>query len=133
MQLSSNTGLRSRAKFIMGGASILAAVGYLFFSSTKANAEYFMHVEQLTARDAGLLGQNPWISRVVVGKTMHSQFIFRLRQFSRGQHYDLYSDSQPMTIPAIPRTMANDLYVVLINWEIISVSDTPFKVFTTHW
>jgi cytochrome c-type biogenesis protein CcmE len=70
MHLSSNTGLRSRAKFIMGGASILAAVGYLFFSSTKANAEYFMHVEQLTARDAGLLGQNPRISRVVVGKTM---------------------------------------------------------------
>jgi cytochrome c-type biogenesis protein CcmF len=43
--------------------------------------------------------------------------------------YDLYSDGQPMTIPAIRSTLADDLYVVLVNWENVSVEKTPFKVY----
>jgi cytochrome c biogenesis factor len=43
--------------------------------------------------------------------------------------YDLYPDGQPMTIPAIRSTMAGDLYVVLVNWENVSVEQTPFKVY----
>jgi cytochrome c-type biogenesis protein CcmF len=43
--------------------------------------------------------------------------------------YDLYPDGQPMTIPAIRSTLADDLYVVLVNWENVSVEQTPFKVF----
>jgi cytochrome c-type biogenesis protein CcmF len=43
--------------------------------------------------------------------------------------YDLYPDGQPMTIPAIRSTLAGDLYVVLVNWENVTVSQTPFKVY----
>jgi cytochrome c-type biogenesis protein CcmF len=43
--------------------------------------------------------------------------------------YDLFPDGQPMTIPAIRSTLADDLYVVLVNWENISVNETPFKVY----
>jgi len=43
--------------------------------------------------------------------------------------YDLFPDGQPMTIPAIRSTLADDLYVVLVNWENISINETPFKVY----
>jgi cytochrome c-type biogenesis protein CcmF len=43
--------------------------------------------------------------------------------------YDLYPDGQPMTAPAIRSTLADDLYVVLVNWENVSVQQTPFKVY----
>ena len=43
--------------------------------------------------------------------------------------YDLYPDGQPMTIPAIRSTLGDDLYVVLVNWENVSVQQTPFKVY----
>jgi cytochrome c-type biogenesis protein CcmF len=43
--------------------------------------------------------------------------------------YDLYPDGQPMTIPAIRSTLSDDLYVVLVNWENVSVDQTPFKVY----
>jgi cytochrome c-type biogenesis protein CcmF len=43
--------------------------------------------------------------------------------------YDLYPDGQPMTIPGIRSTLADDLYVVLVNWENISVEQTPFKIY----
>jgi cytochrome c-type biogenesis protein CcmF len=43
--------------------------------------------------------------------------------------YDLYPDGQPMTIPAIRSTLVDDLYVVLVNWENVSVEQTPFKVY----
>jgi cytochrome c-type biogenesis protein CcmF len=43
--------------------------------------------------------------------------------------YDIYPDGQPMTIPAIRSTLADDLYVVLVNWEDVSAAQTPFKVY----
>ena len=43
--------------------------------------------------------------------------------------YDLFPDGQPMTIPAIRSSLADDIYVVLVNWENISASQTPFKVY----
>jgi cytochrome c-type biogenesis protein CcmF len=43
--------------------------------------------------------------------------------------YDLYPSGQPMTVPAIRSTLADDLYVVLINWENISAEQAPFKVY----
>jgi cytochrome c-type biogenesis protein CcmE len=58
MQSSANTGKRSRAKFIVGGSLILVAVVYLIFSSTQANAEYFMTIDNLR------------ISGAVIGSTI---------------------------------------------------------------
>jgi cytochrome c-type biogenesis protein CcmE len=59
-----------RMKFIIGGTLILAAVVYLIFSATKANAEYFMTVDELKAKGAGIMGQNVRISGAVVGDTI---------------------------------------------------------------
>jgi cytochrome c-type biogenesis protein CcmE len=70
MQPSLSTGLKSRAKFIFGGLLILGAVIYLIFSSTKANAEYFMTVDQLHAKSDSMVGQNIRISGAVVGSTI---------------------------------------------------------------
>jgi cytochrome c-type biogenesis protein CcmE len=59
-----------RTKFIVGGVLILAAVIYLIFSATKANAEYFLTVDELQAKGATLTGQNVRISGAVVGNTI---------------------------------------------------------------
>jgi len=70
MQLSANNGLRGRIKFIIGGLLILAAVIYLIFSSTKANAEFFMTVDELQAQRTDMIGRNLRISGAVIGSTI---------------------------------------------------------------
>jgi len=59
-----------RTKFIVGGVLILAAVIYLIFSATKANAEYFMTVDELKAKGASIVSQDVRISGAVVGDTI---------------------------------------------------------------
>jgi len=70
MQPSPNTGIRGRVKFIVGGLLILAAVIYLIFSSTKANAEYFMTVDELNAKSDSMASRNLRISGAVIGSTI---------------------------------------------------------------
>jgi cytochrome c-type biogenesis protein CcmF len=44
--------------------------------------------------------------------------------------YDYYEASgQPMTIAGVRSTLADDLYVVLVNWENVSSAQAPFKVY----
>ena len=44
--------------------------------------------------------------------------------------YDYYEASgQPMTIAGVRSTLADDLYVVLVNWEDVSAAQAPFKVY----
>ncbi len=43
--------------------------------------------------------------------------------------YDYYPDGQPMTIAGVRSTLADDLYVVLVNWENVSSAEAPFKVY----
>lgn len=43
--------------------------------------------------------------------------------------YDVYPDGQPMTIAGVRATLADDLYIVLVNWENVSVAQAPFKVY----
>jgi cytochrome c-type biogenesis protein CcmF len=44
--------------------------------------------------------------------------------------YDYYASSgQMVTVPDIRSTLSDDLYVVLVNWEKISSSQAPFKVY----
>jgi cytochrome c-type biogenesis protein CcmE len=59
-----------RMKFIIGGVAILAAVVYLIFSATKANAEYFMTVDELKAKGVSMTGQSLRVSGAVVGDTI---------------------------------------------------------------
>jgi len=59
-----------RMKFIIGGALILASVVYLIASSTQANAEYFMTVNELKAQGQGAVGKSLRISGAVVGQSI---------------------------------------------------------------
>ncbi len=67
MQSSPNFG---RVKFILGGLLILAAVVYLIASSTRANAEYFMTVDELHAKGNSVIGRNLRVSGAIVGDTI---------------------------------------------------------------
>jgi cytochrome c-type biogenesis protein CcmE len=57
-------------KFFIGGGLILAAVVYLIISSTQANAQYFLTVDELKNRGAAMVGQDVRISGAVVGGTI---------------------------------------------------------------
>jgi cytochrome c-type biogenesis protein CcmE len=70
MQKSLHNGMQSRAKFIVGGLLILAAVIYLIVSATQANAEYFMTVNELKSKGNSLVGRSLRISGAVVGTTI---------------------------------------------------------------
>ncbi len=59
-----------RSKFIIGGVLILAAVVYLIVSSTQANAEYFMTVNELKGKGPSVVGQNVRVSGAVVGSSI---------------------------------------------------------------
>jgi cytochrome c-type biogenesis protein CcmE len=59
-----------RKKFVIGGVLILAAVVYLIVSSTQANAEYFMTIDELKAQSQSVIGKNLRISGAVVGDTI---------------------------------------------------------------
>ena len=59
-----------RLKFIAGGLLIVAAIIYLIATSTQANAQYFLTVEELNARGAGVAGQDVRVSGAVLGDTI---------------------------------------------------------------
>jgi cytochrome c-type biogenesis protein CcmE len=59
-----------RIKFIIGGLLILSAVAYLIISSTQANAQYFLTVDEILARGSGAIGKNMRISGAVLGDTI---------------------------------------------------------------
>jgi cytochrome c-type biogenesis protein CcmE len=57
-------------KFMLGGMLILAAVVYLIASSTQANAEYFMTVDELKEDGAAAVGKSLRLSGAVIGDTI---------------------------------------------------------------
>lgn len=59
-----------RLKFVFGGLLILAAVVYLIVSSTQASAQYFLTVDELLAKQAGIVDKNIRISGAVIGDTI---------------------------------------------------------------
>jgi len=70
MKASLSAGTSGRTKFIVGGLLILAAVVYLIYSATRANAEYFVTVDELRAQASSLAGRSIRISGAVVGDTI---------------------------------------------------------------
>jgi cytochrome c-type biogenesis protein CcmF len=82
---------------------------------------YTMHFDslaQFTASDSRI------VTRAVVSIFKDGKLLGTLHP-----RYDLYPDGQPMTIPGIRSTLADDFYVVLVNWENISSQAAPFKVY----
>lgn len=59
-----------RLKFVIGGALILAAVVYLIASSTQANAEYFMTINEVQAQGQSAVGKSLRLSGAVIGQTI---------------------------------------------------------------
>lgn len=70
--MESTTASRSggRAKFVVGGLLILAAVIYLIVSSTQANAQYFLTVDELKANQSENMGRDLRISGAVIGDSI---------------------------------------------------------------
>lgn len=67
---STQTGSAGRAKFIIGGLLIIAAVIYLIISSTQASAQYFLTVEELNAKGSSVSGRDLRVSGAVIGDTI---------------------------------------------------------------
>ena len=59
-----------RTKFIVGGLLIVAAIVYLIVSSTQANAQYFLTIDELHAKGASLAGRELRISGAVIGDSI---------------------------------------------------------------
>jgi cytochrome c-type biogenesis protein CcmF len=64
------------------------------------------------------------VTRAVVSVLKNGKYLGELHP-----RYDYYPDGQPMTIPAIRSTLADDLYIILVNWEDVSALQTPFRVY----
>jgi cytochrome c-type biogenesis protein CcmE len=60
----------SRVKFIIGGLLIVAAIAYLIISSTKANLQYFLTVDELLSRNPSTVSQTVRISGAVIGDSI---------------------------------------------------------------
>jgi cytochrome c-type biogenesis protein CcmE len=60
----------SRTKFFVGGFLIVAAVVYLIASSTQANAQYFLTVNEVYTKGEDILARDLRLSGAVVGDTI---------------------------------------------------------------
>ncbi|WP_075073297.1 cytochrome c maturation protein CcmE [Longilinea arvoryzae] len=61
---------KGRAKFIIGGLLIIAAVVYLVITSTRANAQYFMTIGEVKAKGADVVDRELRLSGAVLGDTI---------------------------------------------------------------
>jgi cytochrome c-type biogenesis protein CcmE len=60
----------SHAKFIVGGLILLAAVAYLIVSNLATQQQYFITVDELSARQDELAGRKIRVSGAVIGDTI---------------------------------------------------------------
>lgn len=57
-------------KFVIGGLLILGAVVFLIWTSTAANAEYFLTVDELNTKGSGVVDKNLRVSGAVIGDSI---------------------------------------------------------------
>jgi cytochrome c-type biogenesis protein CcmE len=57
-------------KFVIGGLLILGAVVFLIWSSTAANSEYFLTIDELNEKSASVVDRNVRLSGAVIGDTV---------------------------------------------------------------
>ncbi len=67
---STKTSNPGRAKFIVGGLLIVAAIIYLIVSSTRASAQYFLTVDELLAKGSSVSNRDLRISGAVMGDSI---------------------------------------------------------------
>lgn len=68
--VSSKPAAGGRAKFILGGLLIFAAVVYLVISSSQANAQFFLTVDELVTRKAEMMNRDIRVSGAVLGDSI---------------------------------------------------------------
>jgi len=68
--VSTRAGIANRAKFIIGGLLIIAAIVYLIITSTRASAQYFMTIDELAAKPGDVIGRDLRVSGAVLGDTI---------------------------------------------------------------
>jgi len=59
-----------RAKFIIGGLLIAAAVIYLIVSTMQSTSQYFLTVEELLGKGASIVGRDVRVSGAVLGESI---------------------------------------------------------------
>lgn len=59
-----------RAKFLVGGLLIIAAIIYLIVTSLQSTAQYFYTVDEIQSKGASLVGKNLRASGAVLGDTI---------------------------------------------------------------
>ncbi len=59
-----------RAKFLIGGLVVVAAIIYLIATTLQSTAQYFYTVDEIQARGASIVGQNLRASGAVLGDTI---------------------------------------------------------------
>ena len=57
-------------KFVIGGILILAAVIFLIWTSTAANAQYFLTIDELNAKGSNVVDKNLRVSGAVIGDSI---------------------------------------------------------------
>ncbi|HET9588727.1 MAG TPA: cytochrome c maturation protein CcmE [Anaerolineales bacterium] len=57
-------------KFVIGGILILGAVVFLIWTSTAANAQYFLTVDELNAKGPDIVDKNLRVSGAVIGDSI---------------------------------------------------------------
>jgi cytochrome c-type biogenesis protein CcmE len=57
-------------KFVVGGLLILGAVVFLIWTSTAANAEYFLTIDELNTKGSGVVDKNLRVSGAVLGDSI---------------------------------------------------------------
>ena len=57
-------------KFVIGGVLILGAVVFLIWTSTAANAEYFLTIHELDAKGSSIVDRNLRVSGAVIGDSI---------------------------------------------------------------
>lgn len=68
--VTSQAGTASRAKFIVGGLLIVAAIVYLIITSTRASAQYFLTVDELATKGGSVIGRDIRVSGAVIGDSI---------------------------------------------------------------
>jgi cytochrome c-type biogenesis protein CcmE len=61
---------KSRAKFLIAGLMIVAAIAILIVTSTQASAQYFLTIEELHQKGESVMGRDMRISGAVLGDTI---------------------------------------------------------------
>ncbi len=150
-------GIRSRQKG--RGENFFTAFWRLFGKDRRRYGGYFIHISmvvmaigilgmevyQTTTQKTLAVGQDLQIAGYTMRYDSLTQFPYAdgrqvtravVSVFKNGKlvselypRYDVYPDGQPMTIAGVYSTLADDLYVVLVNWENVSTAAAPFKVY----